>query len=85
MTTQAQSNVPKKETKQTNPNKFIGAVFQRHDDKNPLKQFVSFEQNKNGTVAMYTTNLHTLPLERMREGERPIYVKVLSDSKKNQF
>lgn len=83
MTTQAQSNVPKKETKQTNPNKFIGAVFQRHDDKNPLKQFVSFEQNKNGTVAMYTTNLHTLPLERMREGERPIYVKVLSDSKKN--
>ena len=58
MTTEMQKT-PAKKAVQTNPNKFIAALFMRAEkgEVNPLKQFVSFEQNKNGTIAMYMTNI----------------------------
>ncbi len=84
MTTEMQKT-PAKKAVQTNPNKFIAALFMRAEkgEVNPLKQFVSFEQNKNGTIAMYMTNIYTLPLERYSINQRPVFVKVLADQKKN--
>ncbi len=77
------TNIVKVRAANSNPNRINLAVYTRTDTNNPLKQMISFEKNKNGTVAMYATGLWTMPLDRYQIKERPIFLKVLADSKTN--